>query len=342
MATDAAPGPQDVQREPSAQWQRELANMIRSADELVSYLQLPASLIDEALSGQSQFPVRVTRHYADKIEKGNLQDPLLLQVLPLLAEGDKHANYSIDPLAESHFQANQGILHKYHGRALLITTGACAIHCRYCFRRHFPYQDHRQSLSDWENTLQTITRDSSIKEVILSGGDPLMLTDRHLSGLVKLIEAIPHVQTLRIHSRLPVVLPSRVTPELQEILSETRLKTVVVIHSNHANEIDTNTGRALKQLSHSTDALLNQAVLLRGINDSGEQLVQLSEALFRNGVLPYYLHLLDKVAGAAHFDSNPADVERIMQALRSSLPGYLVPKLVREIPGESSKSPVWA
>ncbi len=316
--------------------------MIRSADELVKYLDLPVSLAKQAAAGEKQFPVRVTRHYADRIEKGNLRDPLLQQVLPLDAEGLMTEGYSSDPLAESQFQATQGILHKYHGRALLVTTGACAIHCRYCFRRHFPYQDHRQSLSDWEESLQIISRDPSISEIILSGGDPLMLTDSHLGKLLSVVESTPHVRTLRIHTRLPVVLPTRVTEGLLQLLSETPLKTVIVIHSNHPREIDPLTGDALEQLSRHADALFNQAVLLRGINDNGNTLAELSETLFQHRVLPYYLHLLDKVTGAAHFDTQSHTIDQIMQDLRSRLPGYLVPRLVQEIPGEKSKSPVWA
>jgi len=322
-------------------WQQELADMIRTAEDLVAFVGLPESFILEAFAGQQQFPIKVTRHYASQIERGNPQDPLLLQVLPQFAEGSAVAGYLKDPLAEKAFQANKGILHKYHGRALLITTESCAIHCRYCFRRHFPYQEHRQSLSDWDQALAHIEQDPSIHEIILSGGDPLMLTDQHLDRLIARINSITHVHTLRIHSRIPIVLPSRITDSLLSLLRHERLKTVMVIHSNHANEVNAATGSALKKLGAASHALLNQTVLLRGINDCVDNLVALSHTLFKYSALPYYLHLLDKVEGAAHFDLQEDQIKRLMSGVRSQLPGYLVPKLVREVPGEASKSPVF-
>ncbi len=315
--------------------------MIRTAKDLGDFVSLPESFIQEAFAGHQQFPIKVTRHYASRIKKGNPRDPLLLQVLPQVAESTTTPGYLKDPLSEKDFQADKGILHKYHGRALLITTGSCAIHCRYCFRRHFPYQDHRQSLADWEQALLHIEQDASIQEVILSGGDPLMLTDQHLDRLIARINSIAHVKTLRIHSRLPVVLPSRITDSLLTILNHERLQTVMVIHSNHANEIDPGTGIALKKLGQACHTLLNQTVLLKGVNDQVDDLINLSHRLFEHSVLPYYLHLLDKVEGAAHFDLEDDSIKTIMSGLRKNLPGYLVPKLVREIPGEASKSPIF-
>ena len=336
-------------------WQAEIADMITSAEELLTFIGLNKVGLDKAgltenkagrssaiiASSSQQFPVRVTRSFARRMAKGNPSDPLLLQVLPQLAESLTPEGFSAHPLNETEFQRNTGILQKYKGRVLLILTGACAIHCRYCFRRHFPYHQHQQSRTQWQQALQNILLDKSLHEVILSGGDPLMLTDPHLGQLIQDIAAIPQISTLRIHTRLPVVLPSRVTPQLLDILASTRLNVVVVIHSNHPNEIDQEAGIALRKLHDTADAMLNQTVLLRGINDNSEVLACLSRKLFSFGTLPYYLHLLDKITGAAHFEASSQALGRIMPELRGQLPGYLVPRVVREIPGETSKTPVW-
>ena len=242
-----------------------------------------------------------------------------------------------DPVGDLAAHKAPGVLHKYHGRVLLTATGACAIHCRYCFRRHFPYAEANASAEHWREALDYVALHPDVREVILSGGDPLTLSDRRLAEFVQTIEDIPHVERLRLHTRLPVVLPERVTQELCAWLSDTRLKTVVVIHANHAQELDETTHLACKRLADSGATLLNQSVLLRGVNDSVAALTHLSEALFAAGVLPYYLHLLDRVQGAAHFDVNEEVARQLLLGLNSRLPGYLVPRLVREVPGAPGK-----
>ena len=237
--------------------------------------------------------------------------------------------------------APRGIIHKYHGRVLLITTGACAVHCRYCFRRHFPYQQHQQSPKQWDSALEYIRGDASISEVILSGGDPLVLGNPRLASLLDLLSAIPHLRRLRIHSRLPIVLPARIDQGLIQILQESRLSCAVVIHSNHPRELDASVQHSLQLLRAAEVTLLNQSVLLRDINDNADTLCQLSETLYSMGVLPYYLHLLDSVNGSAHFNVTELTSSKIYRQLLQRLPGYLVPKLVRETPAYPYKTPIF-
>ncbi len=285
------------------------------------------------------FPVRVPEEFFRRIRPGEISDPLLQQVLPIRAEDIKEEGFTPDPLSESIYQPVPGLLHKYRHRALLIVTGACAIHCRYCFRRHFPYNEANPSSGEWHRALAYLRDDKNITEVILSGGDPLTLTDRRLARLAELLAEIPHLKRLRIHSRMPVVLPERVTDDLLEWIASTRLQTVIVIHSNHANELGDMALEAIARLHAAHIPLFNQSVLLRGINNSANTLTELSELLFEAGVIPYYLHMLDKVEGAAHFYVPLSEARMIMQELRVILPGYLVPRLVREIPGELAKVP---
>jgi EF-P beta-lysylation protein EpmB len=269
---------------------------------------------------------------------GDAKDPLLRQVFPLTDESLEIEGYNSDPVGDALAERTEGLLHKYNGRALLVTTGACAIHCRYCFRRHYPYSASNPLARQWQETLATLKSDNSINEVILSGGDPLALSDDKLSQIAADIASIPHIKRLRIHSRLPLVIPDRVDTALLNWVSKTRLDVVMVIHANHANEIDMETAAALNRLTDAGCLMLNQSVLLKGVNDSVEALVDLSERLSELKVMPYYLHLLDKVQGAAHFDvPNEKGIE-LVDALRSRLPGYLVPRLVREISGEASKT----
>jgi len=269
---------------------------------------------------------------------GDINDPLLRQVFPLLAEGLNVENFVTDPVGDSLAVTAPGILQKYHGRALLVTTGACAIHCRYCFRRHFPYSDSNPLASQWQQTLATLHDDSSINEVILSGGDPLVLSDSKLASMVADLEKIPHLKRLRIHTRLPVVLPERVDQYLLKWIGATRLQVIMVIHANHANEIDGGVEQAVNKLREVNCQLLNQAVLLKGVNDNTAALYDLSERLSELSVQPYYLHLLDPVAGASHFDVVEQDGVKLIAQLRTMLPGYLVPRLVREQQGQSSKT----
>ena len=319
-------------------WQTLLSQSIESPAELLRYLELPAALLDAADSACLEFALRVPKPWLERIEKGNLQDPLLKQILPVSNELDSVPGFVTDPLAEMSSNPTDGLIHKYKGRVLIVLTGACAINCRYCFRRHFPYQENRLGPGQWQQLLEYIAADSSITEVILSGGDPLVNSDNRLQQLITDLEQIPHLLRLRIHSRLPVVLPQRVTTGLCRILEQTRLQVVTVIHSNHANEIDDAVANAVQQLKQAGVTVLNQAVLLRGINDTVEALKQLSETLFRTGVLPYYLFTFDPVKGAAHFDVPDPEAVLLMQQLQEQLPGYLVPRLAREIPGKGSKT----
>ena len=319
-------------------WQQLLSQAITDPAELVRALDLPAEIITAALPGHKDFSLRVPTPYLQRIKSGDLNDPLLRQILPVAEEADTVPGYITDPLAEAESNPHDGLIHKYKGRVLVILTGACAINCRYCFRRHFPYEENRLGPDQWQQVINYITGDSSIKEVIFSGGDPLATNDKRLDKLISSLEAIPHLQRLRIHSRLPVVIPQRITTELTQRLANSRLKTVMVLHINHANEIDIEVAAAVAQLKQADVTVLNQAVLLRGVNDSVDALENLSEDLFKAGILPYYLFTFDPVAGAAHFDIADTEAQALMSQLQSRLPGYLVPKLAREIPGKASKT----
>lgn len=319
-------------------WQRELAEGYRLPSELLAALGLDAELAGVDFDPGNPFPQRVPLSYARRMRHGDPTDPLLRQVLPLLAEREPPPpGYLRDPVGDLAAARTPGVLHKYQGRALLITTGACAVHCRYCFRRHYPYGDAARSEDEWQAALQAIATEG-LAEVILSGGDPLSLAGHRLEALVSRLEALPRLRRLRLHTRLPVVLPSRVDDALLDLLNGTRLKTVVVIHANHPAEIDEQVRSALSRLTVAGAVLFNQSVLLRGVNDDAAVLAELSEALFDAGVIPYYLHLLDRVAGAAHFEVEPERALEIHRALQGLLPGYLVPRLVREEPGAASKT----
>ena len=319
-------------------WQRELAQAIRDPAELLRALALDPALLPAA--GDTPFPLRVPRGFVAKMRKGDPDDPLLRQIWPLAAELLPTPGFVADPVGDQAAQAAPGVLHKYQGRALLIVTGACAVHCRYCFRREFPYAEAQTDLNDWQPTLDYLARDSSIREVILSGGDPLSLSNQRLIGLLTGLERISHLARLRIHSRLPIVLPERIDDGLLDLLATTRLQPVMVVHANHPREIDAPVHTALQRLREINVTLLNQSVLLRGVNDEAGVLAELSEALFAAGVLPYYLHLLDRVRGAAHYEVNESEASVIMNTLRERLPGYLLPRLVREQPGQLAKTPV--
>ncbi|MEE4281239.1 MAG: EF-P beta-lysylation protein EpmB [Pseudomonadales bacterium] len=317
-------------------WRRELQQAIRTSSELLQYVKVQS----EFASDDEPFPVRVPRGFADRMVPGDENDPLLRQVLATTHEQIDVPGFVRDPLQEQSdrnlIHPAPGLLHKYHGRALLITTGACAINCRYCFRRHFPYADHQQSRH--EKALAAVQKNESIEEVILSGGDPLLLDDRALQRLVDSLAHIRHLQRLRIHTRIPVVLPTRVTLALVEMLSTSRLEVVMVIHSNHAQELDAATARSLAALSKAGIHLLNQAVLLKGVNDNLPAQTALAKTLFTQRVMPYYLHLPDRVAGTAHFFINDNDAVELHRNMQTHLPGYLVAKLVREQAGELSKT----
>lgn len=320
------------------QWQEALSDLITDPKELMEYLQLDASYLDDAYRAAQLFPLKVTRSYACRIEKANLKDPLLLQVLPLGYELQTVEGYSKDPLQEQDVNPVAGMLHKYNGRILVTLTSACAIHCRYCFRRHFPYAENNPGKKGWEPIFSYIANDATITEVILSGGDPLAVSDGLLQSFLEAVSQIPHVKRLRIHTRLPIVLPQRITPVLIEILKQTALDIVVVVHANHKNEISEEVQDAFQLMRAANVTLLNQSVLLKGINDHVDALCELSEALFSCGVVPYYLHVLDKVQGAAHFDLPMEKASELHQAMCQRLPGYLVPRLAREEGGKPSKT----
>ncbi len=320
-------------------WRRSLADAIRDPNQLLSRLGLAA---DETRSPKlsQQFPLLVPESFLKRMRSGDINDPLLRQVLPIAEEDAEVAGFTIDALDEATFRKAPGLLHKYEGRALLVLTGACAVHCRYCFRRHYPYSQEPKRLDDWEPAFAALEQDESIHEVLLSGGDPLMLTDERLTTVVRRLESIPHLRRLRWHTRLPIVLPDRVTLEWLDLLTSTRLTSIVVVHANHPHELVADCALALRQLTQSGVMTLNQAVLLRGVNDSAETLVGLSERLIDLGIKPYYLHQLDRVAGTAHFEVPEETGLRLMAELRQRLPGYAVPQYVREVPGEAFKVPL--
>lgn len=320
-------------------WQRALAEAVRDPDELLSLLRIDPAAVDLRAAAGSRFPLRVPRGYVARMRIGDPDDPLLAQVLPRAAEDADTTGFD-DPVGDLDAMPQAGVLHKYHGRVLLVTTGACGIHCRYCFRRRFPYAQANPRTGDWTGALEYIGRDDTIEEVILSGGDPLSLPDTALTDLVARLEAIGHVRTLRLHTRMPVVLPERVDASLLEWLAATRLQRVVVLHANHPNEIDAEVAAAGRRLQTAGATLLNQAVLLAGVNDSAATLEALSRALFAFGTLPYYLHLLDPVRGAAHFKVGTEEARSLLAELAARLPGYLVPRLVREEPDRPGKTPI--
>ena len=319
-------------------WQKAQSEAIRDPAKLLQALDLPMTLLPAAQQAAARFPLRVPLSYLNRIERGNPADPLLLQILPLHAElNETPAGFSADPVGDLGANPLPGLIHKYHGRVLIITTGACAIHCRYCFRRHFPYSEDSLTPTNLVKILDYIRADTSIEEVILSGGDPLSLNNARLQTLGDQLATIPHLQRLRIHTRQPIVLPERIDTGLLTWLRHLPMQTIMVIHCNHAREIPPTTRQMLHALADTGLTLLNQAVLLRGVNDTIDSLKTLSEQLFDAKVLPYYLHQLDKVAGAQHFEVPDQQARALVKALSHQLPGYLVPKLVRETAGEAAK-----
>ncbi|HEY0960757.1 MAG TPA: EF-P beta-lysylation protein EpmB [Pseudomonadales bacterium] len=329
--------------DPAPTWQEQLADLVTGLPELLAALkldvaQLHAAGLDVSEAALQQFPLRVPRPYLARMAPGDPHDPLLLQVLPQATELLATPGYVLDPLGEAPANKHRGLLHKYEGRVLLIATQSCAIHCRYCFRRHFPYAENRPGRAQWQESFDYISADASISEVILSGGDPLASSNTYLQWLVDNLLAIPHVQRLRIHTRLPIMLPARVDSALLQMLGKRRQQVVMVLHANHAQEFDADVDAACARLRAEGVHLLNQSVLLKGINDRADALAALSERLLAAGVLPYYVHMPDKVQGTAHFDVSDGDAHALMQALHARLPGYLVPRLVREESGKPGKT----
>ncbi|WP_440617018.1 EF-P beta-lysylation protein EpmB [Cysteiniphilum sp. 6C5] len=321
----------------NADWKHALATGFAHWQALAQFLEIdPVSYDIPALQS---FPMRIPLSFASRMQKGNINDPLLLQVLPSVKELESVNEYVDDPLQEADFNPTKGVLHKYKNRALLILHPACAVHCRYCFRREYDYQAQTQSKALWLDAFEYIHKNIELDEVILSGGDPLMHNDLLLKWFLAQIEDIPHIKRLRIHTRIPIVLPERITPELIDVFKETQLQKIIVIHANHANEINDDVTVALAALKNQSQfTLLNQSTLLKGVNDNAHTLKDLSEALFAVGVMPYYLHVLDKVKGAAHFDVDEITAKEIHTRLKSLTSGYLVPKLVREVAHEMAKT----
>ncbi len=321
-------------------WQTHLKFAIRDLPTLLAELELTPHECGVSQAAATQFAVRVPRAFVSRMQKGNPRDPLLLQVLATNEELETHSGFTTDPLEEQSANPTRGLIHKYRGRALLMPTTACAVNCRYCFRRHFPYENNRLDTEALDQVVNYLMSDSSLTEIILSGGDPLLLDDELLQRLVIKLETVPHLRRLRIHSRTPVVIPERLTDELGQLLRDSRLAPSLVIHCNHPNEIDDALSRRLLTLRDFGIAIFNQSVLLKGINDSADTLIALSEKLFDCGVIPYYLHQLDQVQGAAHFAIPDARALELHNAMRRALPGYLLPALVRELPGEPNKTPL--
>lgn len=318
-------------------WQQQMKSAIRSVKQLCDELDLPQKFKAKVAAAEG-FPTFVPPAFLARIEKENPDDPLLKQVLPVAAEDHSPAHFNFDPLQESDVNDQPGMLHKYKGRVLLVTTGACAIHCRYCFRRHFPYEQSPKSDNAWMPAIEAIKQDQTIEEILLSGGDPLTLVDENLYRLISKLESVSHLRRLRIHTRLPIVIPSRVTDSLIDTLSGSRLQTVMVVHVNHAREIDNEVQSVLERLGSAGVMLFNQSVLLRGVNDSSKSLIDLSKRLIECNVVPYYLHQLDQVAGASHFEVDKEVGKRLIAEMRAALPGYAVPRYVQEIPGRDSKT----
>jgi L-lysine 2,3-aminomutase len=327
-----------IQTTNESSWQEILAGTIQNTEELCRRLDLKQDALPADHPLLKNFPVRVPAPFLSRMEIGNPNDPLLLQVFPGAAEANSTPGFVNDPLEESSANPHPGILHKYKGRALLLVTSSCAIHCRYCFRRHFPYADNLPGRQHWRESLDYIANDTSLSEIIFSGGDPLTLPDAYLGWFIDQLSRFDHIKRIRLHTRLPIMIPQRITESLCELLANPRFQTILVLHSNHPGEFDVEVDEACQKLSQAGVCLLNQSVLLKGINDSSATLAALSERLFLAGVLPYYLHLLDRVIGAAHFEVSEKEASVLMKKLQATLPGYLVPKLVREIPGETAKT----
>lgn len=322
---------------PRTSWKSQFQTAIRDPLELCDRLRLPDSFREPAVRAAADFPVFAPANYVARMKLGDPTDPLLRQVLPVEDEVLQVEDFVLDPVGDQSAKRRPGLIQKYRGRVLLITTGACAIHCRYCFRRHYPYHEEPMSLADWQPAIRAIREDKSVHEVILSGGDPLSLADPRLSELLAELDRIGHLKRLRVHTRLPVVIPDRMTPELLNCLAGTHMQCYFVYHVNHANELSDDVLRQAGRLRTAGLTLLNQAVLLRGVNDSLTALADLCEKLSDHGVLPYYLHQLDRVQGAAHFEVPISRGRQLLTQLRARLPGYAVPRYVQEISGESNK-----
>ncbi len=331
-----------IQAQPTSRqappWQHALREAFTRPAELLAWLELDPALPQLDLPRLRDFPLRVPRGFAARMKKGDPLDPLFLQVWPSAREAESVPGFQADAVGDLHAAKGDGVLHKYQGRALLITTGACAVHCRYCFRRHFPYSDSLAARGHWKPALDRLAADTTIHEAILSGGDPFSLSDERLAELFEGLARIPHLRRVRVHTRQPIVLPERIDAGLLKILRALPLDKVMVVHANHAQELDATVERACADVRASGWLLLNQSVLLRGVNDTTSALQALHERLFALGILPYYLHMLDRVEGAAHFEVPEPGARQLMRDLSGISPGYLVPRLAREVAGDPAKA----
>ena len=323
-----------------ADWRTSWRDAIRDPRELLALLGLEGQSAQVSDAAAAQFPLRVPRGFAARMRHGDPDDPLLRQVLPRVDEDRVVPGFDLDAVGDGAARAATGVIHKYDGRALLVATGSCAVHCRYCFRRHFDYAADTAASNRWADAIAWLRADPGIREVLLSGGDPLSLSTAKLAEFTDAIRDLPGLRRLRLHTRLPVVLPERVDAGLVDWIAGVPWPVTVVIHANHANEVDHEVLAALGRLRSAGAMLLNQAVLLRGVNDHADTLADLSERLFEGGVLPYYLHQLDRVAGTAHYEVDDARARHLHSELQSRLPGYLVPRLVREVAGAPGKTPL--
>lgn len=321
-------------------WRTAIRRTIRDTESLSRALGRTKADIGADDAAHRSFATLVPPAWLDKIDVNDPNDPLLRQVLPIATENEVVSGFIDDPVGDRAARRNGGVLHKYHGRALLVTTGACAINCRYCFRRHFPYSEHLASRGRWKAACAYLKDHPDVTELILSGGDPLMLSTDLLQDLTDQLQSLPHIQTLRVHTRMPVVMPERIDDDLVRWLSRWPGRLVVVIHCNHPNELGPDVASALERLVSSGARLFNQSVLLKGINDRWQVLAKLSQQLFDLQVQPYYLHQLDRTAGTAHFEVDQENAKSIVRQLMAHLPGYLVPKLVQEKAGGEYKQPV--
>lgn len=322
------------------QWKQQLSNSIVSVHKLLAILEINPSTLNLSEQANQQFSLRVPLPFVEKMTKGDPNDPLLLQVLPVLAEEEQSPGFSLDPLQEANANPVPGLIHKYKNRVLLIGAQTCAINCRYCFRRHFPYQENRIGSKDIESIIQYITQHTELDEVILSGGDPLANNDKTLNQLISQLNNIKHLKRLRIHTRLPVVIPARINQDLISWVNQSRLPVTFVIHVNHPNEVDSALTEAMAKLRATGNMVLNQSVILKGINDNAKTLIRLSEKLFEAGVMPYYLNVLDRVQGSAHFEVTEAEALQLTEQMMINTSGYLVPKLVRESAEIPYKMPI--
>jgi EF-P beta-lysylation protein EpmB len=329
-----------LQHSAPRRWQAAWREAVRDPRELLAMLGLGHLAAGLSETAARQFPLRVPRGFVARMRHGDPADPLLRQVLPVLDEDRVVPGFGLDAVGDSAARRGGGLIHKYQGRGLLIATGSCAVHCRYCFRRHYPYADDTAAAAGWREAVTLVAADPSLHEVILSGGDPLSLADHKLAELTDALRGIPHLRRLRLHTRLPIVLPERVDAGLLDWLRSLPWPVTLVVHANHANEFDGSVDAAMNALRATGATLLNQAVLLRGVNDNVDALADLCERGHASGVLPYYLHQLDRVAGAAHFEVPDAEALSLHAALAARLPGYLVPRLVREIAGAPGKTPL--